>query len=207
MMPTGGMPPALSNAELLDAVITLSTAFEDDPLWLYIYPDRQERQQALSGFFRSVLALSIRQQKAYGIGSPPTGVAVWDFPGQPRSPLSVAAFAPLLRLAFSPFALAAFKVRRVFAQFERMRKTHAGGPHAYLQTVGIRPDSQGQGLASQLIRPFLLAADGSGLGCYTETVTPSNVSIYQHYGFKVVEDCTVPGIPLRLWGFYRSASR
>jgi ribosomal protein S18 acetylase RimI-like enzyme len=204
MMPGSEMPPLLSRAQLPDAVITMSTAFADDPLWLYLYPERQQRQRALEGFFRSVLALSINQGKTYGFGISPAGVAVWDFPGQPRVSLSPAAFAPFFRLALSPFALAAFRVRRVFAQFERMRRTYAPEPHFYLQTIGIRPDSQGQGLASRLIRPFLAEADGRGLPCYTETVTPENVSLYQHYGFQVAEQCRLPGLHLTLWGFYRS---
>jgi ribosomal protein S18 acetylase RimI-like enzyme len=206
-MPNHKIPPLLPRAQLPDAVITLSTAFADDPLWLHIYPERQKRQRALAGFFRSVLALSINQQKAYGIGSPPAGVAVWDLPGQPRVALSPLVLVPFLRLTLSPFALAALKVRKVFAQFERMRRTYAPEPHLYLQTIRIRPDSQGQGLASRLIRPFLVEADRNRLVCYTETVTPSNVSLYQHFGFQVVEECTIPGIPLRLWGFYKPASR
>jgi ribosomal protein S18 acetylase RimI-like enzyme len=74
-----------------------------------------------------------------------------------------------------------------------------------LQTIGIRPEAQGQGLASRLIRPFLAEADGRGLPCYTETVTPENVSLYEHYGFQVAEQCRLPGLPLTLWGFYRGA--
>ena len=139
MMPNTEMPPLLSIAQLQDAVKTLSTAFEDDPLWLYIYPERQKRQRALACFFRSVLALSINQHKAYGIGSPPAGVAVWYFPSQPRVALSPSVLVPFLLLALSPFALAALKVRKVFAQFERMRRTYAPEPHFYLQTIGIRP--------------------------------------------------------------------
>jgi ribosomal protein S18 acetylase RimI-like enzyme len=84
-----------------------------------------------------------------------------------------------------------------------MRKTYAPGPHLYLQTIGIRPEAQGQGLASRLIRPFLAEADRRGLPCYTETVTPENVGLYEHYGFRVVEMRHLPGLGLTLWGFYR----
>jgi ribosomal protein S18 acetylase RimI-like enzyme len=186
------------------AAETLARAFQRDPLWQLLYPNEGQRQSALAVFFRAGVNLAIRQQRAYGVGSPLTGVAVWESPGytQALSPLD---FAPFMRLLFSPFILAGWRVRGVFSRFEQMRKTYAPGPHLYLQTIGIHPEAQGQGLASRLIRPFLAEADRRGLPCYTETVTPENVSLYEHYGFQVAEQCRLPGLPLILWGFYRRA--
>ena len=43
MMLNDEMPPLLSMEQLQEGVRTLSTAFEDDPLWLYTYPERQKR--------------------------------------------------------------------------------------------------------------------------------------------------------------------
>jgi ribosomal protein S18 acetylase RimI-like enzyme len=194
----------LAPAECPDAAETLARAFQRDPLWQLVYSNERQRQQALAVFFRAVVNLAIRQQRAYGLGSPLAGVAVWEIPGHTPA-LSPLDFAPFLRLAFSPFILAGWRVRGVFTRFEQMRKTYAPGPHLYLQTIGIRPEAQGQGWASRLIRPFLAEAVGRGLPCYTETVTPENVTLYQHYGFQVAEQCHLPDLRLTLWGFYREA--
>jgi ribosomal protein S18 acetylase RimI-like enzyme len=207
-MPLSDKTVAVLSMENLDgATETMSRAFRDDPLWRYVFPNTEERQKAQARFFHAILTLSISKQQSYGIGTPPVGVAVWNFPGQPRVPLSFTAIVRLGQLAFSPFAIAAFQVRRIFAQFERMRKSYAPEPHYYLQTIGIRPDFQGQGLASRLIHPFLEKADANGTNSYTETMTLSNVSLYEHFGFKCVEQYTVPKTQLRIWALYRTAHK
>lgn len=189
---------------LTGAVDTMSTAFHTDPLWQYLYPDEKIRQETLRKFFRAILALSIDSQQAYGVGASPAGVAVWSIPGRSRHFPAFSTILWLLRLALSSFALAAYRARTVFAQFERMQKMYAPGPHLYLQTIGVHPDFQGRGLSSQLIRPFLEKADSLNLGTYTETMTPSNVGLYEHFGFVCVETYVVPQTQLCLWAFYRA---
>ena len=97
--------------------------------------------------------------------------------------------------------------RNIFAQFERMQKIYAPEPHYYLQSIGVRPGFQGQGLASGLVRPFLDEADSRGISSYTETMTPSNVGLYEHFGFTSVEQYAVPGTELNIWAFYRAARK
>jgi len=201
------MVTCLSKDSLAGAADTMSKAFHRDPWWQYLYQDEQMRQRVLIDFFMAVLALSIDSRRTYGVGALPAGVAVWRFPGQKKGFPSFMAIMRLLRLAFSPFSLAAYKARNSFAQFERMRKTYAPGAYFYLQTIGVHPDFQGQGLSSTLIRPFLQEADSLGLSTYTETMTPSNVSLYEHFGFVCVEEYVVPMTSLRIWASYRAAAR
>jgi GNAT superfamily N-acetyltransferase len=199
------MVTLLSKDSLTGAANTMSTAFHNDPLWQYLYPDEKIRQQTLRKFFRAILALSIDSQQAYGVGALPAGVAVWNIPGQSKPFPSFPTILQLLLLVLSSFALAAYRARTIFSQFERMQKMYAPDPHLYLQTVGVHPDFHRQGLSSQLIRPFLEKADLLNLGTYTETMTPSNVSLYEHFGFVCVEKYMVPKTQLCLWAFYRAA--
>jgi GNAT superfamily N-acetyltransferase len=197
----------LSQEALNSAAETLCSAFRNDPLWQYLYPNELKRQRALAHFFKPILTLSISARQTYGVGTPPVGIAVWNLPGQDQGSPSVIALARLFRLAISSFAIAAYKARGIFAQFERMRKTHAPEPHYYLQTIGIRPDFQRQGLSSRLIRPFLDEADTRGMNSYTETMTYSNVSLYEHFGFTCVEHYSLPQNQLNIWAFYRAARK
>jgi ribosomal protein S18 acetylase RimI-like enzyme len=199
-------PTLLLPSQLERAAGTLAASFDTDPLWQYLFPDGTKRRQTLQQFFQAVIALSLARQQAYHIGASLEGIAVWESPGQPRNRLPLSVLWRFGQLVASPFALAAFRVRAVFAQFERMRRAHATQPHYYLQTIGVRPDAQGQRYASRLIRPFLQQADTRKLGAYTETVTPGNVALYEHLGFQIVETCQIPNLPLTLWGFYRSPS-
>jgi GNAT superfamily N-acetyltransferase len=184
----------------------LSAAFQNDPLWCYLYPDPRVRAVYLQRCFSAVLAFAIPSARAYGAGEPLNAVAVWEFPGQPAAQLSWRAIRSFAGLGASSFLLKGFKVRPVFAEFDRMRKQYATGLHYYLQTIGVTPAAQGQGLASALIRPFVHEADTRGLDAYTETMTPANVPLYEHFGLKCMEEVRIPNTELCLWGFFRTSA-
>lgn len=192
----------LTPADLERAAEIQAQAFHDDPLWAYILPNVRQRERELIRTFRVFLGASIRRGQTYGVGEPLAGIAVWSAPNEGEG-FGALVGAGFLRLLVSPFVLSFFKAGPVFGQFERMKKQYATDPHYYLNTIAVSPEAQGKGLASQLIRPFLDKADAEGVSAYTETMTPSNVGLYQHYGFEVVETYDFPKKGLRLWGFYR----
>ena len=84
-----------------------------------------------------------------------------------------------------------------------MQKKYAPKPHYYLSTISVLPESQGRGLASKLIRSFLEKTDEQSVGTYTETMTPSNVGLYEHYGFQCMEQHRVPRTDLSIWALFR----
>ena len=60
--------------------------------------------------------------------------------------------------------------------------------------------------AGALLRPVLARMDEDGLPCYLCTQNPENVPLYQHFGFEVVEEGTVPDSDIRHWAMMRSAA-
>jgi GNAT superfamily N-acetyltransferase len=66
-------------------------------------------------------------------------------------------------------------------------------PQWYLHLVAVRPLFIDRGYASLLIRPMLARAATEGLPCTLITQTMDNVSKYEHWGFTVVREMTVPG--------------
>jgi hypothetical protein len=42
------------------------------------------------------------------------------------------------------------------------------------------------------------------MAAHTETITPANVSLYEHFGFQVMECYAVPETELCIWSFYRA---
>jgi ribosomal protein S18 acetylase RimI-like enzyme len=139
------------------------------------------------------------------VGDPLEGIAIWSAPGQPETGFSTLVQAGFLNLFASRFVYSLARAFPIFSQFDRMQKQYAPDPHYYLNTIGVAPESQGKGVASKLIKPFLARADEQGVSAYTETITPSNVSLYEHYGFRVMEGYAVPKTDLCLWSFYRPA--
>lgn len=201
------LPRLLSLADLEQAIEVQATAFQNDPLWQYLVPDTEKRTKLLFKFFRVLISSGILAGQAYGVGEPLEGFAVWSIPNQKGLSLIGFIKAGFLKLLFSPFILLFFKAFKVFAKFETMQKKYALEPHYYLNTISVKPSAQGKGIASKLIKPFLEMADNEKVGVYTETVTPENVSLYEYYGFKCVEQYRVPKTNLSVWAFYRPAKK
>jgi len=84
-----------------------------------------------------------------------------------------------------------------------MHKRHAPFRHWYFQAIGVDPVFQGKGYAGALLKPMLARIDTEHLPCYLETQNQKNVPIYQHYGFKVVEEGTIPGTETGHWAMLR----
>jgi GNAT superfamily N-acetyltransferase len=85
---------------------------------------------------------------------------------------------------------------RVFAPFGRfgagVEAAHRDGPHWYLVVMSVRPERQGQGLGTALVKPILERADRDGMVCRLETADPNNVPFYQRLGFDVVDTAFAP---------------
>jgi ribosomal protein S18 acetylase RimI-like enzyme len=200
------MPQKLSMADLDGATEVISRAFQDDPLWQYLLPDVEKRKRQQRKLYRVFMTAGIRNGQAYGVSDPLEGVAVWSKPDE-KTGFSGLMGSGLLSLILSPVIFSFIKAAPIFGKFEAMQKQYAPEPHYYLNTIGVLPEAQGKGLASKLIRPFLDEAREKGASVYTETMTPGNVSLYEHYGFQVMEEYRVPNTDLCLWAFYLPPSR
>lgn len=84
-----------------------------------------------------------------------------------------------------------------------IHKRHAPFRHWYLQLIGVDPMFQGKGYGGTLLTPMLARIDREHLPCYLETQNQKNVLLYQHYGFKVVEEVIIPGTEITFWAMLR----
>jgi ribosomal protein S18 acetylase RimI-like enzyme len=209
--PAAPLPPRLTLADLPRAVEVQAEAFFTDPLWTYLIPDEARRRRLLRQVFAPAFRFGILNAQAYGAHDAAgalAGVALWSLPGE-RTRIGAAVRAGFAGLALNfGFVRLLPRALPAFARFEAFHKPYAGTPHAYLQTIAVHPSAQGQGVASRLIRPFLALAEANGWGAYTETMTPENVSLYEHYGMHVIASSGLPargaaGGALRVWGFWK----
>jgi GNAT superfamily N-acetyltransferase len=77
----------------------------------------------------------------------------------------------------------------------------------FLQILGVDPGYQGQGFSSRLLKPLLARADREGLPCFLETQAEKNVALYEHFGFRVVEEGIIPGSGIKSWAMLRKNER
>lgn len=193
----------LTHNDLANAVDVMRKAFINDPLWVYLYNNKKKRRKYLEKFFRVFLSVFINKKNVYGIGYPVQAVAVWAIPhntnAKSKTNLPLRVLFSMTKLFFSPFAFKLFKVSSVFSSFAALEKKYAPNIHYKLESIGVHPDFQGKGLSAKLIKPFISEAQMKNIPVYTETLTPLNVGLYEHFGFKTMEERSFSKMKLTVW--------
>jgi GNAT superfamily N-acetyltransferase len=158
------------------AVETLVSAFIDDPVERWLYP---ELSSYLTGFPRFVAAFA---GPAFDAGTvwklgDVAAVALWLGRGVDTDGDAVAAV-----LAET---VSADLHADAFATLEQMEAAHPRYPHWYLSWLGVKPARRGMGLGGRLLEQCLAIVDESGSPAYLETPNPRTVPFYQRHGFAV----------------------
>jgi ribosomal protein S18 acetylase RimI-like enzyme len=163
-------------------------AFRDDPFnrWLF------GSYRGMAGVF-GALARHVYTKRGvcYRLGD--QGAAMWMLPGGDLEPpwIAMPALYAAVLLHSTRGAL-----KRTDAAVAGMNRHHPTFPHAYLFTIGVRPEARGQGHGRKLIQPVLDACDKAGLPAYLENSNPANCGFYGSCGFErqaMIE--VMPGAP------------
>ena len=195
----------LSLSDVDAAAQVVSQAFVDDPLTSFMFPTKSTRVKTLHTFSRIYGEINIRNGRGYGVGEPLQGVAFWKFPTQEDVSISVQSLVKFLPLLFSMYPIGHLRARGILSRIETLHQKHAAEPHFYLDNLAVLPSARGQGLASKLIRPILEMADTQKSVAYTDTVTESNVPLYEHFGFQCVEASPVNGTGITVYSMRKTA--
>jgi len=190
---------------MLDAANeTLVSAFMDDSLIGWVFPDPATRERRLRRLNRVPLEFGLR----YGyVRQSHEGrcVAVWVPPGEPMSPwrmLRSGMLAVPLQTGLGPLA----RFGGAGGVMDKIHKRHMDGPHWELLISGVDPALQGQGRGSALVRDGLSRADAEGLPCYLHTNTAANLPFYERLGFAVLEEATLGKGGPQAWAMRRDHS-
>ena len=76
----------------------------------------------------------------------------------------------------------------------------------YLSIVGVRPEFQGQGLGSGLIKNILKKTDTLKVSTYLETFTPRNMTFYKRLGYQDIKSFNEPTTKAEYWLMIREPS-
>ncbi|SEG90687.1 Acetyltransferase (GNAT) family protein [Thermomonospora echinospora] len=196
--------PAVREAGVADVPVlsrVLARAFDDDPVWRWMFPGPRVRLDRMAGLFSIELRhvhLPLGATEVAGRGGRIEAGAMWDPPGRWRTPLPVLIrqFVPLARL----FGTRTVPVLRTLTAIE---KQHPAEPHWYLSVIGTDPAAQGNGLGGRLLESRLSRCDEEGLPAYLESSKESNVPFYEKYGFRVTRTIRPPGGCPPVWAMWR----
>ena len=76
-------------------------------------------------------------------------------------------------------------------------------PHSHYGPFGVEPDLQGRGIGSRILAAYCERLDRAGEHAYLETDKPENVRLYARFGFEVIGEADVIGVPN--WFMWRAA--
>jgi len=170
----------------------LSRAFKDD--WKEVFPDPEERSVKTPYVNELFLLYEFSNSKAFITSPKFEGIAVWIHSDKRKK----RTFWRMLTsgaiwLAMKIGIKALRKMQALDKYIERKHKELAPFKHWYLAMLAVDPQHQGKRYASRLLNEMLSNIDEEGLHCYLETGGEKNVSMYQHFGFEVVDEFIVPG--------------
>lgn len=184
---------------------TLARAFQEDELFIHLIPDAVKRATLLPILFEIMARYGVLYGEVYATSPLLEGVACWFPPGKGEIQLR-----RLFRVAGFSLIYYYIKNRHVLSRYlsynEFATKLHircAKNPHWYLSPIGVDPKFQGRGYGSDLLRSMLYRIDQEHLACYLETQSHKNISLYESFGFQVVEKGTIPGTEITHWAMLR----
>jgi GNAT superfamily N-acetyltransferase len=169
------------------ASITCAQAFADDPFVTHLIPDQRKRANLRYGFEYYLRTIRIAGGDLFTTSMNCEGVAIWqDSRNKEPFGLFLRGGNPFLPFRCGlRFVLGDFRAERMGA---KIKKACAPEHHVYLALFAVQPQFQGQGYGSRLLRPILNRLDETRTPCYLETQTTKNVSLYQHFDFKLVHE-------------------
>lgn len=189
----------LESSHLGEASAVLARAFNDDPAWVWLFPDPERRARVLPWLFRA--GFDATAADVWTTRGEVLGAARWLPPG--RAPMRVA---PTLRaLLVTPLRLGS-ATGRFFAYgraVESLRLKIAPGPHWYLAGIGVDPSAQRQGIGSALLRPGLEGAARDAVPAVLLTNNERNLSFYERHGFEVAAEGETPDGGPHAWALVK----
>ncbi len=197
----------VTKANYKPAAATLAKAFLDYPVSVYFIPDDKKRRKQQYRVYRMIVRGAIASGEVYGTSSKMESAAIWML-GDSRLPPQKRRYSIGWRLVDLFADKETIRRQRIFMEYSNAVKARVvPGKYLYLQMLGVDSEYRGKGFSSRLLRPMLERADREGLPCFLETQLKKNVPLYEHFGFKVVEEGLVPGSNLYSWSMVREPGK
>jgi ribosomal protein S18 acetylase RimI-like enzyme len=193
------IPPRIriaSQEQTPEVADTLAAAFFADPVAMWLVPDDAQRMPLMRAFFQTVLESAWQGGRLIYTAEDIQAASVWILPGRAQLTEEEAGkLMPVLAEIFRD------RTSALDVLMSSQDEHHPHEPHYYLPFIGTRPEAQGQGLGSAILRPALARADADGMPAYLEATTERNRALYERYGFAVIGLLEVPDGPtmFKMW--------
>lgn len=176
-----------AGADIAAITETVSTAFHDDPVWGWAFPDPRLRPEQYARWWPLWIEAGLRNESVW-VTDGCEAAAVWTPPGASElNDEEEARLAPLLT------ELIGARADEVIEGIDRFEAAHPRDePHWYLSIVATHTDHRGQGIGVALLEENLRRIDEQGFPAYLESSNPANLERYQRLGFAVYGELSLP---------------
>ncbi|MFX1275724.1 MAG: GNAT family N-acetyltransferase [Promethearchaeota archaeon] len=195
----------LTKNDIKRACLVAGDAFQNDPTAIFSYPDEKERKEKLQYGFYMIYNYGIKYGLTYATSKNLEGITIWLPPGK-SNPSTWTMMRHGGFYAMRKVGLKLKTMKRTMAVFnyiEGRHKHHAPFDHWYFQNIAVKPEEQGKGYGGLLIKTMITEVETDDLPIYVETNVEKNVSIYQKYGFEILEHLIIPETDIPLWCLLR----
>ena len=191
------------NAE--HAVDVLVSAFKEYPLFQYYFPNESSREKISYYILSFAVYSGIRYGEVYTTSPKMEGVAVWmPSNNYPMTTWKMLRSVPLSKI-FGLGRYGGSKMKNFNEYIDSIHQRLAPFNHWFLQAIGVAPRFKGKGYASKLLRSMFAKIDKEQVPCYLETIDETNVSIYEHFDFEIIDKSVVPETGFTNWAMLRKA--
>jgi ribosomal protein S18 acetylase RimI-like enzyme len=187
----------------------LARAFEDDPMFVWIFPNARTRRDALAVFFGLLVEYYagageidvVPAPAAGGQARDPGAVALWRVV-DPAVGSSPAETLPTIG-GYLAAVLGPERADSVGSGLATTREHVPPARYSYLNVLGVAPELQRRGLGTAVIGPGIARAAAAGLPAHLDTTNQENVAWYEGFGFEVTAAYRMGDTGPRAWAMTR----
>lgn len=196
-------PIKLQERHFYDAARVLHEAFKVNPLWQYLVPDPDQRDNEMRALWEMFVKFGMRYGQCFVSSEKVEGVSIWVPSENAKMTLwkqiRSGGLKVLRNLGLGFLKRSNIADKAIIAEHEK----YAPPKHWYLQQLAVDPKEQGKGYASLLLRDFFAKNDEAQIPYYLETGLTGNVEMYEHLGFELLETKIIPQTNVKMWFMIR----
>lgn len=169
--------------DLADLGVLLGTAFHDDPISLWLFPDESRRRAVQPAFFQAFATIAVDSGGVIYVRDK-IAATVWFASGDDDDGDFMARFDMLTAEETEQFA----RLAGLMAENHPTR-----GEHMHLQFIAVHPDHQRTGVGGELLDHNLAILDSQRMPAYLEASSTVSPPLYQRKGFEHIGTPFGPG--------------
>ncbi len=178
--------------ELATGVQLLSRAMRDNPIHVAAYGDDADRRQRCHlKLMRALFATFTAQQPIAALD----GDTLVGMTGTAPAGTCQASVGQRLRMTPALLGLGPRTAARIGTWIATWAENDLAEPHVHLGPLGVDAHLQGNGIGSQILHEHVRRLDHSGQVGYLETDKAENVVLYERFGYLVIKEQPVLGVP------------